>query len=322
MKLLLGYPVKENHIAQIRTAAPEIEIVAAEQSQLSEGLLCTDLFCGHVKVPVDWEKIVSARRLKWIQSSAAGLDHCLHPAVVDSEIMVSSASGVLGDQVAEHTIALISASLRGIPRFIAATHRREFVRRPTRDLHGSTVGIVGFGGVGRRLAELLVPYRVRILATDYFPVNQPTHVESLWEKAQLPQLLSESDIVVLCVPLTDETRGMFDKKAFSQMKPGSMLVNVCRGPVVVEDDLVAALEDGVISSAAIDVTCEEPLPTDSALWSADNLLITPHVAGQAATRIDRMTAFFCDNLERYLEGKPLNNLVEKTLGFPRRYRDS
>jgi D-3-phosphoglycerate dehydrogenase len=266
---------------------------------------------------VDWSKIVRRERLQWIQSSAAGLDHCLDPAVVESEIMISSASGVLADQVAEHTMCLIGAVLRRLPLFLEAQGRREFVRRPTRDLHGATVGIVGFGGVGRRLAELLAPYRVRIVATDYFPVDPPDHVEAVWPREKLPQLLAESDVVVLCLPLTVETRCLIDKNKIESMKPQSVLVNVCRGPVVVEDDLVAALRSGHISAAAIDVTCAEPLPAESSLWDAPNLLITPHVAGQAATRIDRMTRFFCENLSRYQQGQPLVNLVDKQLGFPR-----
>ena len=317
MRLLLGYPVEAKHVAQIQAAAGPYEVVVGEQDQLAELLLQADLFCGHVKVMVDWKSIVRLGRLQWIQSSAAGLDHCLDPAVVHSEIVISSASGVLADQVAEHTMGLIGAVLRRLPDFLEAQGRREFLRRPTRDLHGSTVGIVGFGGVGRRLAELLAPYRVRIVATDYFPVDPPDHVDVVWPRKKLPQLLAESDIVVLCVPLTDETRGLIDKNNLQAMKPESVLVNVCRGPVVVEHDLVAALLTGQISAAAIDVTRDEPLPAQSPLWEAPNLLITPHVAGQAANRIDRMTHFFCENLTRYQQGRPLVNLVDKQLGFPR-----
>ena len=316
MKLLLGYPLEEIHVAQVKASVPAYEVVVAEQSQLAELLPSADLFCGHVKVPVDWEKIVDNKRLKWIQSSAAGLDHCLHPRVVESDIIVTSASGVLADQVAEHALCLISTVLRSIPTFMVAQAQHEFKRRPTRDLHGSTIGIVGFGGVGRRVAELLAPYRVTILATDYFPVDAPSHVKHVWSREELPKLLSQSDIVVLAVPLTDETRGLMNTARFDCMKPQSVLVNICRGPVVVEKDLIAALRAGKISSAAIDVTSEEPLPEDNPLWNAPNLLITPHVAGQASTRIDRMTQFLIDNLVRYQSGQPLRNMVDKQLGFP------
>ena len=179
MRLLLGYPAEAKHVAQIQAVAGPYEVIVGEQEQLAELLLQADLFCGHVKVSVDWNEIVRRKRLQWIQSSAAGLDHCLDPAVVKSQIVISSASGVLADQVAEHTMSLIGAVLRRLPLFLEAQGRREFVRRPTHDLHGSTVGIVGFGGVGRRLAELLAPYKVRILATDYFPsIHRP--IMSKW----------------------------------------------------------------------------------------------------------------------------------------------
>ncbi|MFP6656911.1 MAG: NAD(P)-dependent oxidoreductase, partial [Pirellulales bacterium] len=125
------------------------------------------------------------------------------------------------------------------------------------------------------------------------------------------------DIVVLCAPLTDQTRGLIDAAAIAKMRPGSVLINVARGSILVEDALVEAISSGHLSGAAIDVTEREPLPPDSALWELPNLIITPHVAGQSARRIDDMTDFFCDNLSRYLDGRPLRNLVDKRLGFPR-----
>jgi D-3-phosphoglycerate dehydrogenase len=316
MRLLLGYPLEKEHLRQIQSVAGDYELVEAEQEQLGGELPKADLFCGHVKTPVEWEQVVAAGRLQWIQSSAAGLDHCLHPAIVESDIVVTSASGVLADQVAEHAVGLISATLRSFPVFFAAQQRREFVRRPTRDLHNSSVGIVGFGGVGRRLSELLAPYRVRIVATDYFSRTPPPHVEAIWPPERLDQLLTESDIVVLCVPLTAATRGLIAADQLTQMRSGAVLVNVSRGEVVVERDLVAALASRQIAGAAIDVTQQEPLPPESGLWELSNVLITPHVAGQSGRRIDEMTKFFCENLRRYQNREPLLNLVDKRLGFP------
>jgi len=316
MRLILAYPVEEKHLGQIRAAAPGYEVVDAGQERLSEEIRSADLFCGHVKVPVCWEEVVRGGRLRWIQSSAAGLDHCLPQEVVESEIVVSSASGVLADQVAEHAMALIGATLRKLPTFYEAQKKREFVRRPTQDLHGATVGIVGFGGVGRRLAELLMPYQVRIVATDWFPTNKPAGVDALWPPEQLGQLLAVSDLVVLCAPLTEITRGMIASETLAQMQPHAVLVNVARGPLVVERDLVAALRANVIAAAAVDVTEQEPLPSSSELWQLANVLITPHVAGQSRTRIDKMTDFFCENLLRYQSGRPLLNRVDKRLGFP------
>lgn len=317
MRIVLCYPVEPRHIQQIASVAPEAEIVDAGQERIAEELFKADIFCGHAKVPVDWEGVVRQGRLRWIQSSAAGMDHCLVPSVIASDIVVTSASGVLADQVAEHTIALLSAWLRSLPAFFRAQQRREFRRLPTRDLHRATVGIVGFGGVGRRLAELLCPYKTHILATDMFPIDKPEYCEALWPPEGLDELLARSDIVVLCLPLNEMTRGMFDARTIGRMKPGALLANMARGPLVVTADLVAALRSGHLAGAVLDVTDPEPLPPDHELWELPNVIITPHVGGQSALRADNMTRMFCANLRRWLAGKPLINLLEdKRLGFP------
>lgn len=316
MRIVLCYPAQQKHLAQIAEAAPTAEIVDAGQQRIAEELPAADVYCGHAKVPVPWADVVRLGRLQWIQSSAAGVDHCLPPEVIASDILVTSASGVLADQVAEHTLALIGAFCRSLPVFFDAQRKKEFVRRPTRDLHHSTVGIIGFGGVGRRVAEVLQPFKTRLLATDYFPINQPDYVEALWPPERLPDLLAESDIVILAAPLTEQTRGMMDADALATMKSGALLVNVARGPLVVEQDLVAALENDHLAGAVLDVTEHEPLPASSPLWEMPNVIITPHVGGQSARRIDDMTAFFCQNLRRWQRGEPLANLVDKKLGFP------
>ena len=316
MRIVLCYPVEPRHVAAIAAVAPDAELVDAGQERVAVELPEADVFCGHPKVPVPWDRVVGHGRLQWIQSSAAGLDHCLVPVVVESGLIVTSASGVLADQVSEHAVGLAVACTRRLPLFLAQQAGREFVRRPTRDLTGATVGIIGFGGVGRRLAEVLAPFRVRILATDWFPVRKPPGVEFLGPPAALPEVLARVDVLFLTAPLTEHTRGMIDAAALARMKRGAILVNVARGPLVDPAALVAALESGQLDSAALDVTPEEPPPADSPLWGAPRLIITPHVAGQSGRRIDAMTEFFCDNLRRYREGRPLRNLVDKRLGFP------
>jgi len=316
MRIVLCYPVEPRHLAAIAAVAPEAELVDAGQERVAAELPGADIFCGHPKVPVPWERVVAEGRLRWIQSSAAGLDHCLVPPVVGSPIIVTSASGVLADQVSEHALGLAIACTRRLPLFLAQQAAREFVRRPTRDLTGATVGIVGLGGVGRRLAEVLRPFRVKILATDWFPVRKPAGVEFLGPPEALPEVLAAADILFLCAPLTEHTRDLIDERALARMKPGAILVNVARGRLVDAVALVAALESGRLDSAALDVTPEEPPAADSPLWRAPRLVITPHVAGQSGRRIDAMTEFFCDNLRRYLRGDALRNLVDKRLGFP------
>lgn len=300
----------------MQAAAGDAEIVDAGQERIAREIHDADIFCGHAKVPVDWEQVVRAGRLKWIQSSAAGLDHCLVPAVVDSDIIVTSASGVLADQVTEHTLGLILAWLRSLPVFQRAQDKHEFIRRPTRDLHRSTIGIVGLGGVGRRLAAALSFFKTRILATDMFPVDKPDYVDELWPADRLDDMLPQVDILILSAPLTSATRGMINAARLARLQPHALLVNVARGPLVIEADLVAALEAKRLAGAVVDVTEVEPLAPSSRLWDMPNVIITPHVGGQSARRADDMTDFFVENLRRWRAGEPLRNLVDKRLGFP------
>lgn len=319
MRIVLCYPVEPRHLAQIQAVVPDAEIVNAGQYRVVDEVIEADIFCGHAKIiPIDWDAVVARGRLRWIQSSAAGIDHCLVPVVAQSEIVVTSASGVLADQVAEQTFALMFGLARSMPVFFQAQQAKEFVRKPTADIHGSTVGIVGFGGNGRRLAEVLAPFRVRILATDYFPVDKPDYVEALLPPDRLDELLPQVDYLILAAPLLAATRGMIDAPALARMKSGSYLINVARGPLVVEAALVEALRSGHLAGAGLDVTTVEPLPPESPLWELPNVLITPHVGGQGKTRIDDMTNFFCQNIKSWQDGKTLANLVDKRLGFPRR----
>lgn len=316
-RAVLCYPVTDACLQRIGEAAGEYEVINAGQERIDELLPTADIFIGHAKVPVDWDRVLAAGRLKWIQSSAAGLDHCLVPGVVDSEIIVSSASGLFAPQVAEQTLALLLGLLRRIRLFTEATERRDFTRQPTDDLRGKTIGIVGLGGNGRYLARVLAPWDVRVIATDYFASGEcPPEVSQLLPADQLPELLAESDIVILTLPLNEETRLLFDDAMFARMKPGSYFVNVARGGVVSEAALVAALDSGRVAGAGLDVTEVEPLSPQSTLWDRTNVLITPHVGAQSARRVPDTTDLVCENLRRYRQGLPLWNVVDKRLGFP------
>lgn len=317
MRIVLCYPAEPRHVAQIQAAAPDDEIVNAGEERIAAEILDADVYVGHARfAKIPWDEVVRRGRLRWIQSTAAGLDHCLTPAVIDSPIVVSSASGVLADQVAEQTCALLFGLLRGLPTFFRAQQQKEFIRRPTRDLHRATVGIVGFGGNGRRLAEVLRVFKTRLLATDLFPHGRPEYVEALWSADRLDDLLAASDIVILTLPLNTHTTGLFDAARLGRMRRGALLVNVARGPIVVESALVAALESGHLGGAGLDVTEVEPLPPESRLWDLPNVIITPHVGGQSARRIEDITDFVCANLRRWRAGEPLVNRVRKDLGFP------
>ncbi|TWU20076.1 D-2-hydroxyacid dehydrogenase [Bythopirellula polymerisocia] len=316
MRIVLCYPVELRHLEQIQAAWPGAEIVDAGQERIASELANADIYCGHAKVPVPWDEVVAKGKLQWIQSSAAGMDHCLTPAVVQSEILVTSASGVLAKQVADHTMALLAGMLRDLPTYFRAKDKREFIRRPTRDLHGTTIGIVGMGGNGRVLARVLKPFETTILATDWFPEKKPVEIDELLPADALDDLLPRVDVLILAAPLNDYTRGMIDERRLRLLKKDAVLVNMARGPLVVEEDLVKVMKEGHLWGAGLDVTAEEPLPAESPLWEVPNLILTPHVGGQRASRIDDMTRLFLENSQRFQAGKPLINKVDKILGFP------
>jgi phosphoglycerate dehydrogenase-like enzyme len=316
MRIVLCYPTTPECLEQIRRAAGSAEVVDAGQTRVNELLPTADIFVGHAKVPVDWDRVLQAKKLRWIQSSAAGLDHCLVPGVIDSDIVVSSASGLFAPQVAEQTFALMMGLLRQIRLFTEATQKREFIRLPTDDLRGKTVGIVGLGGNGRMIARMLAPWDVKIIATDFYPDNCPSSVTELMAADRLDDLLGRSDIVILSLPLNGSTEGLFDASRIAKMRPGSYLVNVARGSVVEEKALVDALATGHLAGAGLDVTEIEPLPVDSLLWDNPTVLITPHVGAQSARRVPDTTRLVCENLRRYWAGEPLWNVVDKRLGFP------
>jgi D-3-phosphoglycerate dehydrogenase len=315
-QLVVCYPVEDRHLQAIQQAAPEYRLLVADQQTIPELIHQADLFVGHAKVPVDWDQVAKSGRLKFIQSSAAGLDHCLAPSIIDSPVVVCSASGLFADQVAEQTLALLLGLLRGIPIFYRQQQKHEFVRRPTADLHHKRIGIIGLGGNGRRLAQILEPFRVTIRATDYFPEHKPPQVEELLPHTQLLNLAAWSEILILTLPLNASTRGIMNRSVFDAMPKGSYLINVARGQCVNEDDLIDALESGQIAGAGLDVTAVEPLPAESRLYDQPNVLITPHVGAQSGPRYDDSTRLICENLKRYFAGQPLFNIVDKKLGFP------
>lgn len=316
LNIVLCYPVEPHHLEWLQQTAPDAHIINAGQEGIAKEIMNADIFLGHAKVPVDWDSVVKQGRLQWIQSSAAGLDHCLVPSVIESSIPVSSASGLFANQVAEQTFALLFGVLRSIPTFFRQMQSKDFTRRPTFDLHGKTVGIIGLGGNGRRLAQVLAPFRVKILATDYYPENAPPEVDELLPHTKLHEVAARSDVLILTLPLNESTHHCIDGSVLDAMKTGSFLINVARGQVVDEQALIERLQSGHITAAGVDVTEVEPLPQSSPLWNLPNVLITPHVGAQAACRVDDTTRMICANLKRYLANEPLFNLVDKRLGFP------
>ncbi|MBX3416716.1 MAG: D-2-hydroxyacid dehydrogenase [Pirellulaceae bacterium] len=314
--IVLCFPVTDEQIAQIKRSAPDCNVIFAEQHKIAERIFSATIFCGHAKVPIDWEAVVRAGRLRWIQSTAAGLDHCLVPAVIRSEIVVSGSAGLFSRQVAEHTLALLLGMLRGLPSFFHAQSRRDYERLPTNEIQGHRIGILGFGGNGQRIAEYLLPFRPKaVMATDFFASQLDFPGVEIVDPQKTNEVFSNSDIVICTLPLLDATRLSIGSQQFNAMPNGAWFVNVGRGQLIDETALVAALDSGRLSGAAIDVAFDEPPAANSPLWKAGNLLITPHVGAQSRFRVADTVQLFCDNLGRWQRGEPLLNLVDKSLGF-------
>ncbi len=181
------------------------------------------------------------------------------------------------------------------------------------------MGLIGFGGVGRRLAEVLAPFNTTIIATDLYPSRKPSYVDTLWPADRLNDLLTAAHVVILCLPLNDQTRDMFDAERLKMLRPGALFVNVARGGLVVTDDLVDALRKESFAGAVLDVTNPEPLPADHPLWNCPNVIITPHVGGQFYRRFDNIVDLFLANVRRWNNGQALINFLTlegKELGFP------
>ncbi|HZW45805.1 MAG TPA: 2-hydroxyacid dehydrogenase [Dermatophilaceae bacterium] len=238
--------------------------------------------------------------LRVVQSMSAGVDHLR--SFVRPEVTLCRGAGVHDASTAELTLALILASLRALPDFVRAQDRAEWSPRWTTSLADRTVLIVGYGSVGSAIERRLEGFEVEVIRVAR------TAREGVSAFADLPSLLPRADVVILIVPITDETRGLADAAFLSRMKQGALLVNMARGPVVDTAALVSELEKGRIH-AALDVTDPEPLPTHDPLWSAPNLLLSPHVGGASSAMWPRVYAALGAQLERYAAGAPLEHVV-------------
>ncbi len=314
MKILINTEITSDHRQQIQSVSPDLVIVEPkdEAARLAE-MPDTDVLFG------DFNRSLfdAAEQLKWVQVLGAGVDGLLFPEFVESDVVLLSAKGYVGPHLADQTWALILGLIRGVGRAVRERtwENRWSIRDQTCELAGLTLGIVGLGGTGIDVAKRAQGFDMRVIAVDPEDIDAPSFVHEVWKMGRFYDLLAESDIVSICAPLTNETHGMFDDEAFRRMKPSALLINVTRGRIVDESSLLRALEEGLIGGAGLDVTPEEPLPQDSPLWDMPNVIVTPHVAGGSPHRDDRTVGLFCDNLERYLVGKPLLSVIDKRKGY-------
>jgi phosphoglycerate dehydrogenase-like enzyme len=259
--------------------------------------------------------LAATTTLKWVHISSAGVDRFLFPEIVSHPAIMTCARGVAAVSIAEHAFALILAFTRSLPLAFRNQQERRWAHTSLIEICGQTLGIVGFGRVGREVARRATGFGLRVLAVDANPVDPPEGVTALWPPDRLPDLCAEADILVNCTPLTAQTERMIRREHFARMKPSALFVNVSRGRVVDQEALIEALREGRIAGAALDVVDPEPLPSDSPLWNLPNVILTAHSATTSQHFWRRMHELFCENLRRYVTGEPLLNVVDKTAGF-------
>jgi phosphoglycerate dehydrogenase-like enzyme len=249
--------------------------------------------------------------IRWVQLPSAGVDRWLRLGLLDERRTWTGAQGAYADDVAEHVLAFVLAAARRLPQ---AAKSRTWARDEGRRLAGATVGIVGAGGIGEAVVARLASFGVRILALSRSGREIPGAERSLGADS-LHELLGESDYVVLALPLTDESRGLIGRRELDLIGSEGWLLNVARGAIVQTDALVAALREGRLAGACLDVTDPEPLPDGHPLWELDNVLITPHVANPPRLEIDVLAGRLEENVRRFVAGEELLGPIDLGRGY-------
>ena len=296
-------------------AGPGSEVVVCSPAEAAKQAHDTDVILGFVPPRL----FAAAPRLRWVHAIASGVDAFLYPAFRDSDVILTSEKGLVGEHLADHAFGLLLMLTRQLATAQrlgpdAWSHRPE-MRREEIELTGLMLGCIGFGGTGRAMTRRAAAFGMRCQALDAEPVPGSREVDTVLPRSAFVPLLETSDVVAVCCPLTADTRNLFDDAAFSHMKTSAFLVNVTRGEVMEEAALVRALREQRIRGAALDVAPREPLPADSPLWGFANVVMTPHTAGASQFRASRNVDRFVRNLERLNAGEPLEGTIDKSKGF-------
>jgi phosphoglycerate dehydrogenase-like enzyme len=297
----------------VELAGPGGTLIEARDTDTQrKEIVDADIVFGRVPNDV----FLGARRLRYYHSIGAGVDAILTPELVASDVILASEKGEVGIHLAEHAFALLLALTRGLHTALRRPDYslREPIRKEQWELYDQALGVVGFGGTGRAVAQRALAFGMRVLAVDIEDVPGMPAV-TLWKADRLHDLLGDSDVVVICLPLTKATRHLFSRDLFRRMRRHAILVNVTRGAIVYGDDLLAALEEGLIGGAGLDVTDPEPLPAGHRLWTHPRAIVTPHTAGGSPRRAGRVIATFIENLRRMRDGGPLLALIDKQKGY-------
>lgn len=301
---------------KMRAVAPGIEFTEIGQDGAFSGpvadaevaVLSTDMFRHGLHMHLI-RALPEMTALKWLHLFFVGVDHPAFQQVGGRGVTVTNSPGVTAVPIAQYVLATMLRHARRLPAFEAAMQDKAWRRADCEELTGRTVAVIGAGGIGGEVARLCGAFGMRVLGSRRTPGDQP-NFDAIYPPDRLHDLLREADYVVLACPLTSQTRGLLDTEAFSVMKDGAYLVNVARGPIIVDDALIDALQSGKLSGAALDVFEPEPLPADSPFWSMPNVLVTPHASSFSPLTMDRAANLFIENLRCYAADAPMRGVVD------------
>jgi phosphoglycerate dehydrogenase-like enzyme len=315
VKICLSHDLADLVAADVARVAPEAQIVRLGPDGRFDGEPGgVEVFLFSVDLSLDREAMIAATKvlgdpaLRWVQSPGAGVDHPIWSHLLKRGVRVSSAAGIHAEPIAQYIFTYVLHWERNVARHQAQQASRTWEVIVSDDLTRKTLGIVGMGGIGSATARIAKAFGMRVIATRRSPVNDP-NVDLLVPPERLHELLGEAHYVVLCLPLSPETRHRIGATELAAMREDAVLINVARGGVVDESALIRALQDSRIRGASLDVVREEPLPADSPLWGLPNCVLTPHDAGYSPRSGERLAALFLENLERFVREQALRNEV-------------
>jgi len=317
LQVLVGARLPDSLLEEIRTAAgPAAHVVTASgESDLLTALPAAEIYLAGLFTP---RLLGASSSLRWLHTTGAGVEGLLFPEFVPrDDILFTNARGAHHVAMPEYVLMAMLAWTHHLPSLIRAQARREWVKPVPDEIHGKTLGLLGYGEIGRATAARAKPLGVRCLALRRHPADTSGSdlIDRIYALSELHDFLGASDFVVNSLPLTPETRGLIGQAALRAMRPTSVLIHLGRGPTVQSAALLTALRERTIAGAFLDVFDQEPLPSDSPFWDLDNAIVTSHTSGNSAHYQERSVAIFCDNLRRYRAGQPLENVVDKRLGY-------
>ena len=316
--ILLTSGIDKEFEKQIRSISPEIKLLKELDGQdYKNALKSADVYLGRISA----EDFALTENLSWVQSGSAGVEHQLYSEFSSSDVVLTNAKGCYAPAIAEHAIGLLFSLTRKIGSQIRNMSQHQWGGSGEHlEMKNLTMGIVGFGGIGRQVARRAKAMDMRVVAADiqgFYKEQIGDVCDELYyvNDGGLNELLGQSDVVVCATPHTPVSEGMFGKAQFEQMKKGAFFINVSRGKLVKTDALQSALESGQLSGAGLDVTDPEPQPSDHPLWEFENVTITSHISGRSQHSWERLQSVFVENVQRYINGHPMVNLVDKKVGY-------